>query len=325
MNEFVVDDFLTYTIAIVVFFIGFHLNKRFALLRRFNIPEPVTGGLLAAAVLLLIFAVTGTAVTYELETRDRLLVYFFVTIGLNARFSDLIAGGRPLLTLIVLTLTCIVLQDAVGLAGAALVGAASPIGVLAGSASLIGGHGTAIAWAPEIVELGIDNALEIGMASATLGLVLASLIGGPIARFLIKRHSLSDEPRKTERAVGISYEAADTEVINYRSIMAVLLAMHISILIGHFADQFLQSVGFKLPFNVTCLLVAIVLSNTVPKLFPRLRWPARTRALALVSDFSLSLFLAMSLMSMQLWSIAIGNTFLKIVHLKTLNFLSFPI
>lgn len=108
MNEFVDDDFLTYTIAIVVFFVGFHLNKRIALLRRFNIPEPVTGGLLAATLLLLVFAVTDTSVTYELETRDRLLVYFFVTIGLNARVSDLIAGGRPLLTLIVLTLTCIV-------------------------------------------------------------------------------------------------------------------------------------------------------------------------------------------------------------------------
>ncbi len=82
MKELVVDGFLTNTIAIVVFFVGFHLNRRVALLRRFNIPEPVTGGLLAAAALFLIFLVTGTSVTYELETRNTMLVYFFITIGL---------------------------------------------------------------------------------------------------------------------------------------------------------------------------------------------------------------------------------------------------
>ena len=58
-----------------------------------------------------------------------------------------------------------------------------------GSASLIGGHGTTIAWAPIINQrFGIAHALEVGIATATLGLVVASLVGGPIAGFLIARH-----------------------------------------------------------------------------------------------------------------------------------------
>ncbi|EPE96848.1 sodium/glutamate symporter [Rhizobium grahamii CCGE 502] len=51
--------------------------------------------------------------------------------------------------------------------------------VMAGSTSLIGGQGTTIVWAPIITNrFGLTNALEVGIANATLGLVVASLIGG---------------------------------------------------------------------------------------------------------------------------------------------------
>ncbi|MCG8435079.1 MAG: sodium/glutamate symporter [Gammaproteobacteria bacterium] len=323
MNSYVVDSFLTYTIGILVFFVGVHLNKRIAFLRNYNIPEPVTGGLLAALAVFLIFIITGVEVTYELETRNRLLVYFFTAIGLNARLADLIKGGRPLLILLILTLSFIVIQNIVGITSAAFIGVPSAIGVLAGSASLIGGHGTAIAWAPEITALGIDNALEIGVACATLGLVVASLIGGPIAHFLLKRYKLHGKTHETP-VVGIAYEKADSETLDHINVMAVLLVLHIAIIIGYLANQAFEAIGLKLPLFVSCLLVAILLSNTVPHLFPRMHWPARTRALALVSDFSLGLFLAMSLMSMQLWTIAgIAGPLLLILFMQTLAAVAF--
>lgn len=305
-----------------MFFVGTHINRRFTVLREFNIPEPVTGGLLAAAIMFTLWWFTGTEVTYSLETRDKLLVYFFTAIGLNARMSDLIAGGRPLLTLLVLTLLFIVLQDVVGVAAALAVGLPSAVGVLAGSASLIGGHGTAIAWAPEVAALGIDNALEIGVASATLGLVIASLIGGPIAKILIGRHKLKSN--STDSIVGIAYENEESQSINHLSIMSVILVLHVAITLGWIANQVVTGWGFKLPLFVTCLLAAIFLSNTVPHVLPRLKWPARTRALALVSDFSLGLFLCMSLMSMQLWTIAeLAGPLLFILLLQTLMTFAF--
>lgn len=300
--SFTADSFLAYTTGIVTFFIGVHLNRRFEILRAYNIPEPVTGGLIAASITFVLY-LFGVEVVYELNARDLLLVYFFTSIGLNARISDLISGGRPLIIMLVLTLGFIVIQNVVGISMASMLGLPSGIGVLAGSASLIGGHGTAIAWAPAIAEQqGIANALEIGVAAATLGLVVASLIGGPIARFLIDRHSL----KSTEEVslVGIDFEHEETETINHLNFMAVFLALHISIIIGYIVNQALASSGLRLPLFVSCLLTAIVLSNIVPHVLPRVRWPARTPALALVSDFSLGLFLAMSLMSMQLWTIA---------------------
>jgi Na+/glutamate symporter len=34
-------------------------------------------------------------ITFDLDARDTLLLYFFTGIGLNARLSDLFRGGRP--------------------------------------------------------------------------------------------------------------------------------------------------------------------------------------------------------------------------------------
>jgi ESS family glutamate:Na+ symporter len=303
-NVFQVDNFLAYTIGIVVYFAGMHLNDRITVLRAYNIPEPVTGGILAALVALAVYLIAGVELQYELRTRDVLLVYFFTTIGLNARISDLLTGGRPLVILLGLTLSYIVLQDVVGVATARAIGQPQAVGVLAGSASLIGGHGTTIAWAPEIAaNHGVPAALEIGIASATLGLVVASLIGGPIAKFLLARNKI-DTSNKGQLIVGIPHETEDTEQITHVNVMRVILWMHVAIIFGYILNEALTDAGFRLPLFVPCLLVAIALSNTIPKLFPKLPWPARTKALAVVSDFSLGLFIAMSLMSMQLWTIA---------------------
>lgn len=319
-----VPNFISYTIGIVVYFAGMHLNRRVALFREYNIPEPVTGGLLAALVVFGLHGISGLDITFELEDRDVLLVYFFTAIGLNARLSDLLAGGRPLGILLGLTLVFIVVQNVVGIGAASIFGLPAPVGVLVGSASLIGGHGTAIAWAPVIAdEHGVANAMEIGIAAATLGLVMASLIGGPIAKFLLARNKLSGPPEDAP-VVGISHEREASEQINHISIMSVILTIHVAVILGYLANQAIEEAGLKLPLFVTCLLVAIVLSNTVPVFFPKVRWPARTRALAILSDFSLSLFLAMSLMSMQLWTIAgLAGPLLGILALQTVAAVAF--
>jgi len=322
MTNISIDSFLSYTIGIIVFFIGVTLTKRFKTLQEYNIPEPVIGGLLAALIIYGFYIFSGIEIGFDLSTRDRLLVYFFTAIGLNARFSDLVKGGKPLFILLLLTLSFIVVQNLVGMGTAKFLGLPLSIGVLAGSASLIGGHGTAIALAPEIKNLGIENALEIGVASATLGLVIASLIGGPIAKFLLTKNQLSNT-KKSDPSVGIAYDKVKTETFNHLNFMSVILVLHICIIIGYLLNNIITELGFKLPLFVTCLLTGIVLSN-IMALFPKVAWPARTRSLAIVSDFSLSLFLTMSLMSMQLWTIAsLAGPLLIILTLQTLAAVAF--
>lgn len=300
-----IGPFMTVTLGIVVLFVGKRLNNAIPFLREFSIPEPVTGGLLFSILFALIYFITDIGVEFELTARDVLLVYFFTTIGINASFKDLLSGGKPLVILLAITIGYMFLQNLTGITVASLFGQDTKIGLLGGTISLIGGHGTAIAWAPRFVEeYGVANAMEIGIACATFGLILASSIGGPIAKFLISRYKL--QPEKMEPLdVGVSTETMKAG-IGHLDFLDAVLAIHICIIIGLLLNEGLAEIGFKLPEFVTCLFAGILITNLRPKKLPRItgtEWPSRTPAMALVADISLGTFLAMSLMSMQLWTL----------------------
>ncbi|MEM1013703.1 MAG: sodium/glutamate symporter [Planctomycetota bacterium] len=317
-----VSSFIAITLGFVVYFIGVFLTRRISLLREFNIPEPVSGGLFAAVITGLVYLLFDTQITFDLSARDALLVVFFTTIGLNAQFADLIRGGKLVLILLGLTLAFMIIQSVVGLVGAQLFGLPRPVGVLLGTASLIGGHGTAIAWGPTIQEqTGFEAAAEIGIAAATLGLVVASIVGGPIAKFLIQRDKLTSDQTDAEPVVGIPSTTEDnaTDKLDHVTLMRCMLTVHIAIIFGYVAHEAITAAGLKLPLFVPCLLVGIVMSNTLPTLLPSLRpiWPSRTKAMAVLSDYALSVFLSMSLMALQLWTLAgLGVPLLGILILQ---------
>jgi ESS family glutamate:Na+ symporter len=319
-TTFEIPGYLTFTISIVVFFLGSGLNHRIALLRRWNIPDAVTGGLLAAIATLIAYRVFGLEIIFDLDARDMLLLYFFTGIGLNARLSDLFTGGRPFIVLLALTVVFLVIQNLIAAGSVALLSLPKGITVLLGSASLIGGHGTTIAWAPLIKErFGLMNAMEIGVAAATLGLVIASIVGGPVASFLISRYSLRGSVDEAP-AVGLADvpETPGNEDLNHISLLRTMLVLNLAILLGIVLDDLLADTGIKLPRFVACMIVAIAVTNTIPPLLPRLRWPSRSPALALISDLSLSIFLAMSLMSMQLWTLGeLGPALLVVLAIQT--------
>ena len=321
MTSVQVPGILSFTIAIVVFFIGAGLNRAIKPLRAWNIPEPVTGGLLAAAATLVAYGVFRIEISFSLEARDMLLLYFFTGIGLNARLDDLISGGRPFLVLLALTLVYLVVQNLIAAGGVAALGLPAGMTPLLGSAALIGGHGTTIAWAPIIADrFGLSNALEAGIATATLGLVVASLVGGPTAGFLIRRHALAG-PKEPDLVVGVPNDPVDkfADDLNHITLLRTLLVLNVAILIGYGLDEIIGESGVKLPLFVVCLLVGIVLTNTVPRFLPGVRWPTRTRALALMSDLSLNVFLAMSLMSMQLWTLGgLGLALVAVLAVQTI-------
>ena len=305
-DPIMIDSFAAFTLGIIVYFVGARLPNRFSILSAYSIPEPVSGGLAAAFCALLVVVATGRTIEYDLSVRDFLLVYFFTTVGLNARVSDLTRGGPVLAIMLALTLVFMIVQNGVGALGALLFGLPSQAGVLLGTASLIGGHGTAIAWGPTIAsQYGVTGAAELGIASATVGLILASILGGPIAKYLITKNSLT--PRDDDDSVE-THEAAATDQtrapINHVEIMRCILWIHVAIVIGYSAHESLLAAGLKLPLFVPCLITGIVLSNVVPMIFRKSKSPAGTQSLDLINEFSLSVFLSMSLMSMELWTLA---------------------
>ena len=293
----------TLIVAILVLFLGKYLTRKISFLREFNLPEPVSGGLIASILFALVYLAFDVEIDFALDLRDTLLVVFFTTIGLSSKFSTLKQGGKPLLILLVIAVAYLFLQNFVGLAIAKILGQPPVVGLIGGSVSLSGGHGTTIAWAPRFVsEYGIPNAMEIGIASATFGLILGGLIGGPLAKFLITRNKLepSNDPNLT---VGTPHEGDETP-IDYQHMLNVTLMIAVSIGIGEALNESLEKLGLNLPNFVTCLFAGILVTNIGPLLFRRLHWPEKSRSLALISDLSLGLFLAMSLMSLQLWTLA---------------------
>lgn len=312
VDPIVIQSFGAFTLGILVYFAGARLTRKYSILQRYSIPEPVSGGLFAALVALVIVLITGRSIEYDLAARDFLLVYFFTTIGLNARVSDLVKGGPILAILLGLTIGYMLIQNVIGVIGASLFSLPPQAGVLLGTASLIGGHGTAIAWGPTIqTDYGVVGAAELGIASATIGLIMASLLGGPIAKFLIERHKLTPVEHPADYVptmADLEDESAgpkDTgDEINKVTIMRSILWIHIAIVPGYLAFEALQHLGVKLPLFVPCLLSAILIANVLPIIFPKVKLDPRSKSTELISEFSLSIFLSMSLMSMQLWTLA---------------------
>jgi len=298
--------FFSVTLGIFVLFVGKRINDAVGFLREFSIPEPVTGGLLCTLLIALLFFTSGIEINFDLAARDVLLVYFFTTIGINSSLKDLLSGGKPLVILLAITISYMFLQNLIGISVAEMFDLPAVVGMLGGTVSLIGGHGTAIAWSPRIAEdFGITNAMEIGIACATLGLILASLMGGPIAKFLITRHKLT--PAKVEPLdIGAAHEQKGKQGIDSMDFLDAIFAIHVSAIFGLLINEGLEDLGLKLPLFVTCLFAGILITNLIPKSFPRISgrsWPSRKPAIALIADVSLGTFLAMSLMSMQLWTL----------------------
>ena len=210
-------------------------------------------------------------------------------------------GGKSLIILLFIAILFLFFQNVIGISIAYLTGLPEKVGVLGGSVSLSGGHGTAIAWAPIFVEkYGISNAVEIGIACATFGLVLGGISGGPIFNYLANKHQLQSS--QIESAI-VSSSVKEETKITVDTAYNVLLAVCIAIGIGLSLHQVISDLGFKLPVFVPCLFGGIILTNTVPYIWKSVPWSSGKPTLSLLSDFSLGLFLAMSLMSLQLWTL----------------------
>ncbi|RYH08638.1 sodium/glutamate symporter [Tropicimonas sp. IMCC6043] len=323
-----VGAFASVTVAFLVYLLGAELTRRVALLRDFNIPEPVSGGLVVALATMAAFLAFDTAISFDLAARDYFLLVFFTGIGLNARLSDLVKGGLPLAILLGLTIVYVVLQNIIGVAGARAFGLPPEFSVLLSSAALIGGHGTVIAWTPRIDEMtgGAAGVSELGIAVATIGLVAAALIGGPIAKYLINRWRLTPERPDENPTIGVAFEDETVRTIDHLSFMRVMLWVHVTIAIGMALWEGLDEAGVGLPPFVPCLLAGIVLGNLVPVVLPRAVEVRRTPTLAMVSDFALGTFLAMSLMSLQLWTLSgMGLVLVVVMTAQTLLSILFAI
>lgn len=300
-----IDPFYSFTLAVVLLICGKIMTLRIAILRVYSIPEPVIGGFLCAAVTMIIYLVSGTGIGFDLQIRDFLLLSFFAGIGLNADISTLRSGGRPLVILLALATGFILLQNLVAMGMAWGFGQPPQLGLMLGSVSLTGGIGTALAWAPILSDrIGGDNALELGVAANTIGLIAACVMGGPVATLLMRRNAIQPNPDE-DLDIGITHDAPAAR-LDYFCVLWAILIVNVSVMLGMALHEAIATTGVTLPAFVSCLFAGIILRNISILTFgPAVHrvWPGIRDGLALISDLALGLFLTMTLMGLQLWQL----------------------
>jgi len=297
------DVYQTLVAASLVLVAGRVLVARIGPLRAFGIPEPVAGGVVAATLLLVLRATTGVGVAFDASLQGPFMLAFFATIGLGADLRSLVAGGRTLVRFFAVVFAYLVAQNLLGVGMARLLGLDPRVGLLAGSIALSGGHGTAAAWGAVLGGPGgVPSATEIGVASATFGLVLGGVTGGPAAAWLMKRRKPEDgeEPAAVPAPFGFE-QPASVRLITAPALVETLALIAVCLWLGQLAAAALVGSALELPVFVPVLFVGVVLRNS-------LTWLAGyepfDRALSVVGNVSLALFLAMALMTLRLWELA---------------------
>jgi ESS family glutamate:Na+ symporter len=296
------DFYGTLVAASLVLLLGRGLVTRVGFLRNYNIPEPVAGGLLVALVLL-IMRTLDVEVRFDTSLQTPLMLAFFATIGLSADFASLRKGGRVVGIFLVAVAGLLVVQNAMGVGLATLLGLDPLMGLLTGSITLAGGHGTGAAWGTVFSEkYGLASASELAIASATFGLVLGGLIGGPVARLLIKRVEVPGCQNQQAPRLPKGFEQPNKErSITPFSFIETLALIAVSLLVGNLLNGWLQGTALELPTFVCVLFVGVLLRNGLSALG---LYQVFEREVSVLGNVSLSLFLAIALMSLKLWDLA---------------------
>ena len=312
--ELVFNGLTTLISAVIVLLLGRFLVNRIDFLKRYNIPEPVAGGLVAAVVSLLVHTFWGYSIVFSSELQTSFMLVFFASIGLSANFMKLKEGGTALVIFLICVASFIVVQNAVGMSLATLLGLDPLIGLIAGSITLTGGHGTAGAWG-EILESqhGIQGALALGMASATFGLIIGGVIGGPLAKLLINRYSLAQAKTNAEiqqRDTHVEQNSDDLAPFENPHQVRLITADNAITTLGMFAaclafaefmTGFSKGTWLELPTFVWALGGGVILRNILESV---LKVDIFDRAIDVFGNASLSLYLAMALLSLKLWQLA---------------------
>lgn len=189
---------------------------------------------------------------------------------------------------------------------------------------MIGGHGTAGVWGPIFEKNGMVGGEVIGMAAATFGLIMGSLIGGPIGGMLIKKNNLT--PTSTHHDVLDNNGNAEVSTpVNSDSILKTMAVIFVSIALGVILKNELVKINNKivLPAYVTSMLVAGIYRNTLGR---KGAFKVDDRSTEILGDIGLNMFLAMALSTLKLWQLAaVAGPMLIILAVQTVLMAIFTI
>ena len=297
-------------LAILVLLAGTMINRRVAFLSTYNSPDPITGGLIFAALASIATAVAGWKLGIDQTLKPILLLMFFAGVGMCADLRMLKRGGKALLIFLLVLFPYILVQNAVGIGTAKALDLHPIFGLVGGSITLVGGHGTGAAYAERFAEVNnLQSVMELSMTVATIGLVIGGIIAGPVAQYLIKRYNLRSTAK--EGAVDEREEAA--KPITTVGFIGSLAGIFAAVIAGQWLASKFSGGAITIPGFLWCMIVGVAIRNIVPFTPVRLD----DRAADLISGVCLSLFLVTTMMALDLVEVALSaGPFLVILALQ---------
>ena len=288
----------TLVLAVLVLLLGMAINRLIKPLARYNIPAPISGGLAFAVAMLVANRTLGFSLEFDVTLKPVLMLAFFAAVGLSADLRLLGQGGKRLLLFVLVLIPFLILQNGLGVLMAWGLDLHPLMGLVGGSITLIGGHGTGAAYAERFAEVSnIQSIMELSMTSATLGLVLGGIAGGPLAQWLIRRHQLADASGHAADVVHSS--GGDATQISSGNFIPVLAATLVAVIAGQATAQIFDGSAITLPSFLCCMLYGVLIRNLGHLFGLRLK----DDAIELMSSVNLSLFLAITMMALSLASV----------------------
>lgn len=293
------DMYQTLAAAVLVLLLGNYLKKKIYFLQKFCIPAPVIGGLIFA-IMTCICYVTGIAeFSFDDTLREVCMVFFFTSVGFQANLKVLKSGGKSLIVFLGLVIALIILQNLTAVGLAKLLNLNPLIGMCTGSIPMVGGHGTAGAFGPVLEDLNIKGATTICTAAATFGLIFGSLIGGPLGKRLIEKHSLLNTAANDDDSLLVEDEKKHERHTNMYADAVFQLILAIGV--GTIFTMLLTKTGLTFPIYIGAMLAAALMRNICGYT------GIATIHMGEINDLggiSLSLFLGMAMITLRLWELA---------------------
>ena len=293
------DMYQTLAVAVLVLLLGNYLKKKIYFLQKFCIPAPVIGGLIFA-IMTCICYVTGIAeFSFDDTLREVCMVFFFTSVGFQANLKVLKSGGKSLIVFLGLVIALIILQNLTAVGLAKLLNLNPLIGMCTGSIPMVGGHGTAGAFGPVLEDLNIKGATTICTAAATFGLISGSLIGGPLGKRLIEKHSLLNTTANEDDSLLVEDEKKHERHTNMYADAVFQLILAIGV--GTIFTMLLTKTGLTFPIYIGAMLAAALMRNICEYT------GIATIHMGEINDLggiSLSLFLGMAMITLRLWELA---------------------
>ena len=281
-------------LAIIALILGMGLKKKFSFLRTFFIPAPVIGGLLVSLVVFILGQAGLASFEFDKILQDFFMNIFFTAIGLSASFAMLKSSGSLGIRLAITIIILLPLQNIIGVALAKVLGINPLHGIAMGSTSMTGGIGSAVSFGKIMEDLGASGNTSIGVAAATFGLLAGSLVGGPTAKRLINKYDL-----KTKGSQSGLDNKKISSLINQESLTQAIIIIGLAALLGTFINKILALTGLNFPYYVGCQFGGLIVRN----IYDGLKKPINMTNIDTVGNISLSLFLSLALINLNISAI----------------------